>query len=84
MLPGAEFGHPLVSRAGLRMEAARKAEHRHCTERRGLAGFLALLSIQPCEQPPRVRIVQPPDFFNRHFDCAHGGKLNKSLSAGKR
>jgi hypothetical protein len=27
MLPGAEFAHPLASRARLRMETARKAEH---------------------------------------------------------
>ncbi len=71
MLPGAEFGHPVAGGAWLGMEAAREAEHGHRTERRGLAGFAVCLRFQPSEQLPRVRVVQMPDFFDRHFNGAH-------------
>lgn len=82
-LSGAEFGHPLVRRAGLRVDAAREAEHGHRAKRSGLADFLAFLGFQPNEQLPRVRIIQTPDSFNRFFHCAHGGNLNKSPFIGK-
>ena len=83
MFPGAEFGHPVVRRAGLRLQTACKAEHGHRAERRGLAGFRVLLRFQPSEQLSRVRVVQMPDFFDRHFNGAHGDKLNRPAFARK-
>lgn len=84
MFPGAEFGHPVAGGAWLGMEAARKAEHGHRAERCGPAGFGVGLRFQPREQLARMRVVQMPDFFDRHFNGAHGRTLNKPPFAGKR
>ena len=84
MLPGTEFGHPVAGGAWLGMQAACEAEHGHRAERRGLAGFGVCLRFEPREQLARMLVVEMPDFFDRHFNGAHGRTLNKLPFAGKR